>query len=143
MSTFPHPWRTLSQLDDVVVCWRPSLPGSKQAATDGRNIIWMVKSLLQVERRCALQHELVHIELGHTCRQDAHTEAVVRRITAQRLIPAQMLFAAWRAALSVEEWAESLWVTPAVLADRIDNLSPDEQHTAEQLKASAMERGAD
>ena len=143
MSTFPHPWRTLSQLDDVVVCWRPNLPGTKHAATDGRNIIWMVKNLLQVERRCALQHELIHIELGHTCKQDSRIEAQVRQITAERLIPARLLFRAWKAALSVEEWAESLWVTPAVLHDRLDNLSPDEQHTAEQLKASARERGVD
>lgn len=143
MRIVPHPWRTLGQLDDVVVCWRSGLPGTRHAATDGRNIIWMVKNLLQVERRCALQHELVHLELGHTCRQDAQIEAQVRRMTAERLIPSSMLFHAWKAALSVEEWAESLWVTPAVLYDRLDNLSPDEQRTAQQLKDAARERGAD
>lgn len=143
MRPIPHPWRTLSQLDDVVVCWRSSLPGTKHAATDGQNIIWMAKNLLQVERRCALQHELVHIELGHTCHQDNRIESLVRRITAQRLIPSQMLFGAWKAALSVEEWADALWVTPPVLEDRLDGLTADEEHTAQQLIEDARERGAD
>lgn len=143
MSVFPHPWKALRELDTVAVSWRDDLPPPVHAVTNGRNIIWMAKNLLQVERRCALQHELIHIEHGHTCRQNSRIEAQVRQITAERLIPARLLFRAWKAALSIEEWAESLWVTPAVLHDRLDNLSLDEQLTAEQLKASARERGAD
>lgn len=133
----------MRELDAVAVSWRDDLPQPVHAVTNGRNIIWMAKNLLQVERRCALQHELVHIEHGDTCRQNARIEAQVRQITAERLIPACRLFRTWKAALSFEEWADSLWVTPAVLHDRLDNLSPDEQRTVEQLKASAWERGAD
>ena len=113
------------------------------AATNGHNAIWLDVDLLQVERRCALTHELVHIELGHTTGHDTADEALVRQITAERLIPTRRLFDAWHAALSFEELADALWVTPEVLHDRLDNLSPDEQRTVEQLKASAMERGAD
>lgn len=143
MSVFPHPWRALRELDRVAVSWRSDLPHTVHAVTNGHNIIWMAKNLLQVERRCALQHELVHIELGHTCHQNDHIESQVRRITARRLIPTRMLFGAWKEALSVEEWADALWVTPPVLEDRLDGLTADEELTARQLIEDARERGAD
>lgn len=143
MSVFPHPWRALRELDRVAVSWRSDLPHTVHAVTNGHNIIWMAKNLLQVERRCALQHELVHIELGHTCHQDNNIESQVRRITARRLIPSRMLFGAWKAALSVEEWADALWVTSPVLEDRLDGLTADEELTARQLIEDARERGAD
>lgn len=143
MSVFPHPWRALRELDRVAVSWRSDLPHTVHAVTNGHNIIWIAKNLLQVERRCALQHELVHIELGHTCHQDNRIESQVRRITARRLIPTRMLFGAWKAALSVEEWADALWVTPPVLEDRLDGLTADEELAAQQLIEDARERGAD
>lgn len=143
MSTIPHPWETLSRLDDVVVCWRSSLPGTKHAATDGRNIIWIRKGLTQAQRRCALQHELVHLEHRHTTCQSARVELSVRRETAQRLITTSAFFDTGRWARSLTEWAEELWVTVPVLLDRVTHLSPDEQLIALDYINAARERGAD
>ncbi len=139
----PHPWRTLSRLDDVVVCWRSHLPGRKHAATDGRNTIWILTGLTQAQRRCALQHELVHLENRHTTCQDARTELLVRREAARRLITTSAFFDTGIWARSLHEWAEDLWVTVPVLLDRINHLSPTEQLIALDYINAARERGAD
>jgi hypothetical protein len=138
----PHPWRALRHLEYIAVDWRSDMPSGLHATTDGRSIIWMRTGLLQVERRCALQHELVHLHYGHTCRLGRREEAHVRRLTAHFLIPTRAFFDAGRWALSVEDWADALWVTPAVLYDRIDTLTPDEQRAALRLIEEARENGA-
>jgi len=97
------------------------------ALTDGVSIIWLDRRLLQVEKRCSLTHELIHIELSHTSRQSLRVELQVRAETARRLIPLDELLRHKRWALSLEELADCLWVTTRVLGDRIDNLTAPEQ----------------
>lgn len=103
------------------------MPTGLVGASDGTRHIWLAKGLLQVERRCALAHEMVHLEHGHDGCQDDKTEALVRKQTAERLIDTARLIDAAKWALSQEEMADTLWVTPEVLRDRIRYLSPIER----------------
>lgn len=122
-----HPWRELRRRADIDLVFAP-LPPPLHAATDGR-VIWMHDKLLQVERRCALVHELVHIERGDTCTQSEAVERAVRGEAARRLIPFEDLVDAARWSRDHFEVADDLWVTPTVLADRIGTLTPDELAT--------------
>lgn len=96
--------------------------------------IWLDENLLQVERRCALTHELQHIYMGHTGHQEPRVELTVRVITARRLITFDNLMHEARWAHSFHELADCLWVTPAVLADRINYLKKEERHAFDQLE---------
>ena len=119
-----HPWRSLREREDITLHWA-DLPAPLHAVTDGTTV-WMHDRLLQTERRCAIAHELVHIERGTRCVDDAE-EHRVRNITARQLIDAADLVRAVQWANTVEEAAEELWVTPAVLIDRLTGLSPVER----------------
>ncbi|WP_394940726.1 ImmA/IrrE family metallo-endopeptidase [Psychromicrobium sp. YIM B11713] len=133
-----HPWRTLGSLPHITVIWTELEHHS--ALTDGVSKIWLDRRLFQVERRCSLTHELIHIERGHTRRQDPAAELSVRAETARRLIPWEELLRHKRWALSIEELADCLWVTPRVLQDRIDHLSAAER---QQFLQAFCDCGAD
>ena len=45
------------------------------AVADGHSTIWLDQRLTVVEARCALAHELVHLELGHDGHQPSAIEA--------------------------------------------------------------------
>lgn len=123
-----HPWRALRRLENIVVDWarpHPALP----AATDGVAVIWMDPRLTQVERRCVLTHELVHIEQGHRGCQPRAIERAVRAEAARRLITLEQLQHAMPWALSVGELADELWVTEMVLLDRLEGLTHAERRT--------------
>lgn len=96
------------------------------AATDG-TIIWLHNSLLAREERCALTHEIDHIEEGHTGRQPQKVERRIREKTARRLIPVAWLVDAYRWSPQTREVAEELGVTEAVLLDRLDTLNQRER----------------
>src|SRR3712207_8104656 len=51
---------------------------SLTAQTDGQDI-WISSNLNAIQRRCAIVHELVHIEKGHTRHQPEHEEMRVDR----------------------------------------------------------------
>lgn len=121
-----HPWRDLRSREDVILSWRDDLPPRVKGVTDGRDI-WMSTKLIQVERRCTLTHELVHMDLGHSECQNEKVELRVRRITAAQLIDTADLIEACKWASAPEEIADELWVTLDVLEDRIRFLSPIER----------------
>jgi hypothetical protein len=102
------------------------MPDGALGRTDGRRRIWLDKRLQQAERRCALTHELVHLEQGHTSCQSPRVERQVREETARRLIPFDDLLRAYRWTQHPAELAEELWVTADVVLDRLAALS-DEQ----------------
>jgi hypothetical protein len=127
-----HPWLNLRALPHITVHWLP-LDGDIQAVTDGHATICMDPRLLQVERRCSLTHELVHIERGHTGPCNPKIERQVRRETARRLVTITDLIDALKWSRSVPELADELWVTVGVLMDRIDSLSAHERQLFEQV----------
>lgn len=102
------------------------LPPGRLADTNGVDEIRMRRRLLQVERRCSLTHELIHLEHGHTGTCSPATEAAVDEEAARRLIPWGQLLAAVRWARSEEELADELWVTPRILHARVSVLRADE-----------------
>lgn len=121
-----HPWRRLRELTHVVVVWaRPSTEAP--AATNGTDVIWMDRRLMQMERRCALTHELVHLDQGHHGCQPRAIEHAVRAEVARLHIPLEALVHAMPWALSLEDLADELWVTPMVLMDRLGGLTPAER----------------
>lgn len=122
-----HPWRELRERGDGVVLHSTTFPDARIAATNGTNAIWLDDGLLQVERRCAVQHEQAHIDLGHTSCADPKEEAAARRMTAQKLIHWDALVDAFRWAHTAEECADELWVVLSVLEDRLRFLHPHEK----------------
>lgn len=119
------PWGALRRLKHIHISF-VRMPDAAPGRTDGLRVIWLDSRLQQDERRCALTHELVHIEHGHDGCQCRRAENTVRIETARRLITIDDLcrHAAW--ARSSQELAEELWVTPDVLIDRLQSLTPDE-----------------
>lgn len=122
-----HPWRALrTDWPHVIVEHTDDLPPGRRADTNGIDEIRMRRRLLQVERRCSLAHELIHLEHGHTGVCSPGHEADVDREAARRLIPWERLLAAVRWARSETELADELWVTGRILRARINALRADE-----------------
>ncbi|WP_426937344.1 DUF3263 domain-containing protein [Brevibacterium sp. LE-L] len=114
-----HPWRELRDRGNGVILHFTRFKDAQAAATNSNNAIWLDRDLLQGERRCAVQHEQAHIDLGQTNCSDPREEQTARRLTAQKLI-------AWDALVDVIKWAhnaleaaDELWVTPEVLEDHL------------------------
>ncbi|MFC4903805.1 ImmA/IrrE family metallo-endopeptidase [Kocuria oceani] len=97
------------------------------AVTDGHSTIWLDDRLTETEARCALAHELVHLELGHIGHQPQAVEEKVREDAARRLLPLQALYTHrhWQGRLY--GLAEDLGVTEAVLTDRLRWLTQEER----------------
>lgn len=123
-----HPWRILRSLPHIDVHWHDDLGHDVRGLTDGVKHIWLSTRLSQVQRRCTLMHELVHVERAHRGCQPPPVEASVRRESARRLVPdvrriGQEL--AW--AHDLAEAADHLWVTTEVLRTRLEALHPAER----------------
>ena len=98
-----NPWQVLREHDEIEVEWRAPFVGLDGASWPDRSgaVVMLRRGLTQVERRCALAHELAHVERGGG---SEHPDPVVRRreearvdrIAAARLVPADEL-AAWLA----------------------------------------------
>ena len=99
------------------------MPDHAPGRTNGVDIIWMDSRLDQVERRCTLTHELIHIERKHIGCQPAAVEADVRAETARRLVRIEDLAVALSWSTSPIEVADDQEVTPGVLADRSAGLT--------------------
>lgn len=122
-----HPWRTLrEQYPHLRVVTTRHLPAGRHGHHDGR-YIWICAGLTQVQRRCALTHELIHVERG-IFPADAAEEALVERLTALRMITFEELLSAfrWDRHPDPAEMAEELWVTIDVLDTRMRHLDPIE-----------------
>lgn len=125
-----HPWRVLRTAAHLTLYWA-AMPHHR-GLTDGRSTIVLHPDMLQVERRCTLAHELVHVDMGHTSGCNTAEERAVQAETARRLIPLHRLADTLAWALSHDEAADELWVTPEVLTDRIEHLTPEELAWLEQ-----------
>jgi hypothetical protein len=123
-----HPWRRLrDHLPDWDVVLRP-LPVGVIGLTDtvGRRI-HLDSRMLQAQRRCTLDHELVHAEAGDVGCQGAEREAWIAQSSARRLIPLERLVDAARWAHNAVELADELWVDLDTLMCRLEHLHPSER----------------
>ena len=123
--SFYNPWDHLHAAFPAVRVEFTRLDG-RCGETNGRDLIRLDKRLLQVERRCTLAHELVHLEAGEGRACSASREREVNRIAAARLISLEALVKAARWARSPVELAEELWVTTSMLEARCETLTAAE-----------------
>lgn len=120
------PWGALRELTHVTLHFIV-MPDGALGRTDGQRRIWLDKRLQQAERRCALTHELVHLEHGHTSCQGPRAERRVREETARRLVPFELLVEAYRWTQHPAELADELWVTVDVVHDLLEALTDVER----------------
>lgn len=121
-----HPWRQLRALTHVEVFFQ-HLTGNRRAATDGIEVIVMRPGLAQVQRRCALAHELAHIDLGHTGGCTPQEERQASELAARWLIDLNDLIDALRWSTHLAEVADELWVDEPTLRARLDGLTDQER----------------
>lgn len=125
-------------------------PGDKAAWYSPQwDVILMRPGLLQVERRCALAHELAHRALEHSgqCRypdaerQDRRQERDADEWAARRLITVEQLADALVWSDDPAEVADCLWVTPHLLTVRLDTIYLAERlRVGERLRAAGIDR---
>lgn len=144
-----HPWRHLRSLfsDDGVILSFGRTPGGKPAWWSPEDdSILMRSDLLQVERRCALAHELAHRDLRHSgqCdypdapRQDRRAETAADELAARRLIALKEFIDVICWTDDIDEAAEALWVTRRMLEARIAGMYGGEQA---RVRAELLARG--
>lgn len=85
------------------------------ARTDGVDI-YLDDRLDEIQERCAVVHESIHIERGHSTVQPESIEMSVRYETARRLLPDMV--GGCRAGASLKMTARAMGVTRQVLMDR-------------------------
>lgn len=135
-TTLYSPWRQLRGLPEVIVAYLEDLPSGRAWWSPAHQMILMAQGFSQRARRCALAHELAHIDLGHSGvaeypdadRQDDRIHDAANRLAARRLIPLDRLGKALAWSQNLEEVADELWVEPEMLQTRLRHLHPSERH---------------
>ncbi|WP_193613118.1 ImmA/IrrE family metallo-endopeptidase [Nocardioides lijunqiniae] len=130
-----NPWRELRMLDELIY-EQTDLPSGDAWWVPAHNVILMRPGLKQVQRRCALAHELGHRELGHTgqcnyadaSRQGARAEADADAWAARKLITVEQLADVLVWTDDRNEAASELWVTRRILDRRLEYM-----HLGERL----------
>ena len=100
------------------------MPDGIAARTDGVDI-WVDDRLNEVQERCAIVHEQIHIERGHSTIQTEAVELSVRYETARRLLPESNLAEDGPRCQgsTLAQVARGLGVTRQVLMDRAATLT--------------------
>lgn len=110
---------------------REPLPRHLRAAITSAGV-FLRPGLTQAQRRCALTHEIIHLERGPVPSDPtlaAREERIVEDLTARRLIPLSMLIEAltWATDDDRQALADELWVDDVTLAIRLRNLTVSER----------------
>lgn len=105
---------------------RRRMPDGMAAATDGVNV-YADDRLNAVQLKCAVMHEEIHLEHGHSSHQVEAVEMMVRYETARRLLPGMSVGCTGD---SIKEAAEGREVTRQVLMDRAATLTDEQAREA-------------
>lgn len=113
-----NPWRELRERAEVELRWLDMPDGVRGAwwIESGRRVIALSHRLRRRERNAVLMHELVHDERGIAYPPGtpralvAKEEALVDRITTERLVPRSELLEFVRALLDADGWVTALEV---------------------------------
>lgn len=132
-----HPWRYLREHPTIYLEW-VRLYG-RNARTNGIDLIEMDDRLLQVDRRCDLTHEILHVENGHVEGCEHPDEELVVQGTARRLITLPVLARALAWSDRLSEQADELWVVKDVLSVRLAHLHWSERGYLERATAHHRE----
>lgn len=115
---------------------RADLPFAHAAYFPRRGLILINRVLSRRGWRCALAHELVHLDHGHpepaSDLLERRQEAATDREAARRLISLDDLADALRWALGPDEVADVLDVEAAVVRDRVRHLTDAEKFYIEE-----------
>jgi hypothetical protein len=96
--------------------------------------IYLAHNLGEIQRRCVLWHEIMHVKRGAPCRaMCTNDEADVREDTARLLLPDLDELADAVSRYPLQEAAERLGVVPDVITDRTDNFTDEEWEYYAQL----------
>lgn len=106
----------------MVEIFKVRLPDGVAAKTDGKDI-YLDDRLNEIQERCAIEHELVHIERGHSTQQVEAVEMQVRYEAAVRLIPDPSVPCVGN---TLAARARNLGVTRQVLMDRAATMNDAE-----------------
>lgn len=135
----PHPFRQTFKEFPHMELHVVDMGRHRRGATDGVKNIWINLKKLQVDRRVAQAHELIHLRRGDRGCQPETVEARVRFEAARFLLPpathtyriAEALIAY---ELDLHQAADHLWVTYPALLHRLDRrfIHPAEYATIER-----------
>ncbi len=114
----------------IDVVWRP-MRGLLGRA-DG-NVITLHPHQSQAQRRCTLQHELVHLARSSQHGSDDAEEEVVERQAARILIPMPLLLDKLRWTRDEHELADECWVDVPMLLARLRGMSDLERRMVADL----------
>ena len=117
-------WSALRDFAASVIVWTRPHSAIPAATVDGT--IYIDPKLTAAETRCALMHELIHLELGHCGCQPSLVEREVQLMAARRLVSFEDLqrVAGW--SRNPSEMADELGVTEQVVVDRMATLDGDQ-----------------
>lgn len=120
-----HPWRRLRDQQHIDLAWR-RMPTRRGMAV-GSSLIVLHPDQLQVERRCNLTHELMHVEMGHVGACTRREDCQAQRAASAYLIDMDDLLDVLRWAEDLREVADCLWVDEPTLMARLDALTDAER----------------
>lgn len=139
------PWLDLEHRHPDITVARRHIAPARAAAVPALGVIVLDSGLNFTASRCALAHEVAHIDLHHTATEhpyfDMRQESEATQLSDARLLPLPLLASVLAWALSVEEVAEEFQVTNDVVKRRIYRLSDEEKREIEQ-QISAREHAA-
>lgn len=135
------PWRDLARRTHLTLAFTRLPVGQGWYLHDVPGIV-LDDRLTRVGARCALAHELAHIDLGHTHQMAGNgpgTSRIARRreteadaLADARLVPLERLVDALRWSQDEHELAELLWVTTDLIRRRLAGLTSDEHGIIEE-----------
>lgn len=136
-----HPWRHLAHHHPHVTVRFADLPDGMYGYTDfAAGQVVLDRSLMQVERRCTVTHEDIHLHRGPVSdvpHLRDKEEAIVDHIAARRLVSLGELIEALLVSDHPTEVADQLWVDVPTLRTRIAGLAEAERAAIEErLRAS-------
>jgi hypothetical protein len=113
----------------AAVVYKVRMPDGVAARTDGTDI-WVDDRLNEVQEKCAIAHEEIHIERGHATVQTEAVEMAVRYEAAKRLLPLESIVGVCKNGKSLAGIARELQVTRQVLMDRAATLTDEQARIA-------------
>lgn len=106
----------------LTVVYEVRMADGVAARTDGVDI-WIDDRLNEVQRKCAIAHELEHVRRGHSTVQTEDVEMSVRFAVAKELLPLDEIVGVCKKGKSLKMIARELGVTRQVLMDRAATLT--------------------
>jgi len=123
-------WDANERHPDIHIEWHPIYP-VRAAWCPTERVILVDEDINDIERRCALAHELAHIDTADAqtalCWFSSRQETAADRLAAERLVGVDEIADALRWTNAVTELAQAVGVTPNVLRLRARMLSEHER----------------